>query len=262
MSSHCTKHYSLACGKPVFVLLLLWWAFLVVGSASAWVISSTGIIPPLWNLQQQIALSSSSLLYQHWHRRYHLFLSPPWSSVVLQYPFGRSQSNYGQNSQTTTGLLVLFASRNDLEETVLNPNHPSPHSHDYDYYYYDVIVVGAGISGVAAAHTLVQPGLSLLILESTDRVGGHLQSQHLPFVTDPNKYSKIDLGGASIHGKGTPLETWIETRQQQQQRRQQQRQPLSMEENLVTCTWGSSVYPGQDNAEWLALHSTQTDDEG
>jgi monoamine oxidase len=137
------------------------------------------------------------------------------------------------------------------------------------YYYYDVIVVGAGISGVAAAYTLVRAGLSVLLLESTDGVGGRLQSHHLQSYVDPNKYITIDLGGASIHGKGSPMEEWIETQQQKEQQRQelqqqqQQQQALEEweeeEEKLVTCTWGSSVYPGQEHAEWIYIQPQQDD---
>jgi Flavin containing amine oxidoreductase len=132
--------------------------------------------------------------------------------------------------------------------------HPSP--------YYDVIVVGAGISGVAATHTLVQAGLSVLLLESTDRVGGRLQSHHLPSFTNPNQSITIDLGGASIHGKGSPLEEWIKIHQQQQEEQQQPQESMEQDnEKLVTCTWGSSIYPGQEYAEWLYVQPNQEEEE-
>mgnify|MGYP002714097348 CR=1 FL=1 len=36
----------------------------------------------------------------------------------------------------------------------------------------DVAVIGAGAAGIAAARRLSRPGLSLLVLEARDRVGG------------------------------------------------------------------------------------------
>ena len=43
----------------------------------------------------------------------------------------------------------------------------------------DVLVLGAGISGLAAARTLVDKGLSVIVLEARDRIGGarHVAAQ-------------------------------------------------------------------------------------
>ena len=58
---------------------------------------------------------------------------------------------------------------------------------------YDVVVVGAGASGLAAASTLQQDGWKVLVLEASDRVGGRVRSDnHLGFV--------CDLGASFIHG--------------------------------------------------------------
>lgn len=40
----------------------------------------------------------------------------------------------------------------------------------------DVIIIGAGISGLAAAHNLTQAGLRVAMLEARNRTGGRLQS--------------------------------------------------------------------------------------
>ena len=41
----------------------------------------------------------------------------------------------------------------------------------------DVIIIGAGVSGLAAAAKLQERGLSYIILEGADRIGGRLCSK-------------------------------------------------------------------------------------
>nr|XP_033806210.1 amine oxidase [flavin-containing] B-like [Geotrypetes seraphini] len=56
----------------------------------------------------------------------------------------------------------------------------------------DVIVIGGGISGLSAAKLLVESGLSVIVLEARDRVGGRT-------FTARNKHVKyVDLGGAYV----------------------------------------------------------------
>ena len=59
---------------------------------------------------------------------------------------------------------------------------------------YDVIVVGAGLSGLASAHSLIKsnPNLKILILEANDRVGGRLYTTSFDF--EGTEYN-VDLGG-------------------------------------------------------------------
>jgi monoamine oxidase len=42
---------------------------------------------------------------------------------------------------------------------------------------YDVVIIGAGLAGLGAAHQLCKSGLSCVVLESRDRVGGKTWSQ-------------------------------------------------------------------------------------
>ncbi|MBD2578888.1 FAD-dependent oxidoreductase [Oscillatoria sp. FACHB-1406] len=62
-----------------------------------------------------------------------------------------------------------------------------------------VLVVGAGIAGLAAAKRLREEGLRVIVLEGRDRVGGRIH-------TDRSLGIPLDLGAAWIHGiEGNPL---------------------------------------------------------
>src|SRR5690242_85469 len=62
-----------------------------------------------------------------------------------------------------------------------------------------VIVIGAGIAGLAAARALTNLGLKPVILEARDRIGGRIWTTSLD--CEP-----IDLGASWIHGKlGNPI---------------------------------------------------------
>src|SRR5215467_8437009 len=57
----------------------------------------------------------------------------------------------------------------------------------------DVIVIGAGVSGLAAARDLSASGLSVLVLEARDRIGGRIYTKHSNGIP-------IELGAEFIHG--------------------------------------------------------------
>lgn len=57
----------------------------------------------------------------------------------------------------------------------------------------DVIVVGAGWSGLKAARTLMDAGVSTMVLEARDEVGGRVRTDHNTFSVP------FDIGGAWIH---------------------------------------------------------------
>ena len=61
---------------------------------------------------------------------------------------------------------------------------------------YDVIVIGAGAAGLAAASELARAGRRVLVLEARDRIGGRIWSHEEPGVPVP-----IELGAEFIHGK-------------------------------------------------------------
>jgi monoamine oxidase len=60
----------------------------------------------------------------------------------------------------------------------------------------DVIVIGAGAAGLAAAAELAQAGRSVLVVEARDRVGGRCHTRRLPGLPVP-----VELGAEFIHGR-------------------------------------------------------------
>ena len=61
---------------------------------------------------------------------------------------------------------------------------------------WDVVIIGAGVSGLAAASALRKSGLSVLIVEARDHVGGRAWTRHEPDLSAP-----IELGAEFIHGR-------------------------------------------------------------
>ncbi|MEO1367360.1 MAG: FAD-dependent oxidoreductase [Acidobacteriota bacterium] len=63
-----------------------------------------------------------------------------------------------------------------------------------------VLVIGAGIAGLAAARALADAGHDVVVLESKDRIGGRIHTS--PHWTD----APVDLGASWIHGTtGNPI---------------------------------------------------------
>jgi len=59
----------------------------------------------------------------------------------------------------------------------------------------DVIIVGAGVAGLAAAGELSRAGLKVILLEARDRIGGRILTVHPPAVNFP-----VELGAEFVHG--------------------------------------------------------------
>jgi monoamine oxidase len=63
---------------------------------------------------------------------------------------------------------------------------------------YDVVIIGAGAAGLAAATELARRGKSAVILEARDRIGGRVWSLEVPGLPVP-----VELGAEFIHGRPT-----------------------------------------------------------
>lgn len=59
-----------------------------------------------------------------------------------------------------------------------------------------VLIIGAGIAGLAAASKLVAAGVSVLVIEARDRIGGRIFTKH-----DAALKAPIEFGAEFIHGK-------------------------------------------------------------
>ena len=64
----------------------------------------------------------------------------------------------------------------------------------------DILIIGAGAAGLAAAAELAASGRRVLILEARDRLGGRIWTRHLPDLVAP-----IEYGAEFIHGNAPPV---------------------------------------------------------
>ena len=65
----------------------------------------------------------------------------------------------------------------------------------------DVVVIGAGAAGLAAARAIADAGRHVIVLEARDRIGGRIHTADVPDLGAP-----VELGAAFIHGD--PPELW------------------------------------------------------
>jgi monoamine oxidase len=82
-------------------------------------------------------------------------------------------------------------------------NHASPH-YSLGVDRPDVIVIGAGVAGLCAAHELGAEGHRVLVLEAQDRAGGRIRTLRVPGLPP------LELGAEFVHGKPPELSTLLD----------------------------------------------------
>ncbi len=95
----------------------------------------------------------------------------------------------------------------------------------------DVVVVGAGVAGLAAAQALLDAGLDVRVLEARGRVGGRVHTYRDPLSPVP-----IELGAEFIHG--TSAEVWDAVRAAR----------------LLVCEAGDRFWRSRDGVLWPMPH--------
>jgi len=69
---------------------------------------------------------------------------------------------------------------------------------------YDVLVLGAGMAGLATGHALLEDDLDVLVLEARDRLGGRVHTDR-QFAGFP-----LELGAEFIHGERAATWRWVD----------------------------------------------------
>jgi len=70
----------------------------------------------------------------------------------------------------------------------------------------EVLIVGAGAAGLAAARMLTRAGRRVTILEARDRLGGRIHTLHDPIFPVP-----VELGAEFVHGRPTQIWRLVES---------------------------------------------------
>ena len=65
---------------------------------------------------------------------------------------------------------------------------------------FEVVVIGGGIAGLAAARCLSEAGKSVVLLEASGRMGGRMRSEQVPGLSEP-----VELGAEFVHGQPPDL---------------------------------------------------------
>jgi glycine/D-amino acid oxidase-like deaminating enzyme len=76
-------------------------------------------------------------------------------------------------------------------------------SSDLQHVQNDVVVVGAGIAGLAAARALAEKGMRVVVVEARERVGGRVLSV-------PVQGGAVELGAEFVHGRAPELWSLME----------------------------------------------------
>jgi ElaB/YqjD/DUF883 family membrane-anchored ribosome-binding protein len=99
----------------------------------------------------------------------------------------------GVNAMSTTAMAAVSRARQQVTPTSSSTSSPPQATLDAD-----VIILGAGISGLAAAVELVKRGNKVLVLEARDRIGGRIDSRVVKSRDASGKEFRVDMGARYV----------------------------------------------------------------
>lgn len=69
----------------------------------------------------------------------------------------------------------------------------------------DILILGAGIAGIASARTLVNHNISFLVLEANSKIGGRVRNEYMVNVNSLDSDVLISAGAQWLHGRDNEL---------------------------------------------------------
>ncbi|XP_014477867.1 PREDICTED: uncharacterized protein LOC106746142 isoform X2 [Dinoponera quadriceps] len=113
-----------------------------------------------------------------------------------------------------------------------------------------IVIVGAGIAGIAAARTLQNAGLDFIILEAEDRIGGRIHSVQLDD-------GWIELGAQYLHGDQSQLAEYCREKDLLSRFFGTDGEGLYLRDNGCTISSGTVLACDVNDAIHDALHSSE-----
>ncbi|XP_056645010.1 lysine-specific histone demethylase 1A isoform X4 [Diorhabda sublineata] len=103
------------------------------------------------------------------NRILYLWLENPKQQLIIEHVLEKMERPYNSDSQLVKRVHAFLERNGFINYGIFKRLKPIPSKK-----YGKVIVIGAGIAGLAAAQQLQQFGLEVIVLESRDRVGGRI----------------------------------------------------------------------------------------
>jgi monoamine oxidase len=124
---------------------------------------------------------------------------------------------------------------------------------------YDILVIGAGAAGLAAACALARAGRRVAIVEARDRVGGRIHTAHFT-IPESSDTLPIELGAEFIHG--LPPVSWDLVRRAELATIELSGEALMARDGHLTADWGLEDTAGnvlEEMAHWIEKQPAGTD---